>query len=275
VTVSAALTGTARIARAFGRAREEKRLAVVVYLTVGYPDRATTAALLRAALDGGADVLELGVPFSDPLADGATVQRASEIALRQGVSLADCLAEAATVVRERDAAVLLMGYTNPFLRYRGGLAGFAADATRSGAAGIIVPDLPSEESAEFDAALDPEGLARIDLSAPTTPDERLARLVPRARGFVYCVSLTGVTGARRALGADVAEFVGRVRRHTSLPIAVGFGISTPEHVTSLRGVADAVVVGSAALDAVAAAEADRRPEALRAFVSSLATAGRA
>jgi tryptophan synthase alpha chain len=275
VTVSTALTGTARIARAFGRARDEKRLAVVVYLTVGYPDRAATAGLLRAALDGGADVLELGVPFSDPLADGATVQRASEIALRQGVSLADCLAEAATVVRDRDTAVLLMGYANPFLRYRGGLAGFATDAARAGVAGIIVPDLPSEESAEFDEALDPDGLARIDLYAPTTPDDRLARLVPRARGFVYCVSLTGVTGARRALGADVAEFVGRVRRHTSLPIAVGFGISTPEHVASLRAVADAVVVGSAALDAVSGAQPDRRPVALREFVSSLAAAGRA
>jgi tryptophan synthase alpha chain len=214
------------------------------------------------------------VPFSDPLADGATVQRASEIALRHGIGLADCIAEAASVVRERDVPVLLMGYANPFLRYRQGLAGFAADASRAGIAGIIVPDLPSEESGEFDAALDPEGLARIDLYAPTTPDDRLARLVPRARGFVYCVSLTGVTGARRALGADVAEFVARVRRHTSLPIAVGFGISAPEHVASLRGVADAVVVGSAALDAVSAAPADRRPEALRAFVSSLAAAGR-
>ena len=171
--------------------------------------------------------------------------------------------------------MLLMGYANPFLRYRGGLNRFASDAAHAGAAGIIVPDLPSEESAEFDAALDPEGLARIDLYAPTTPDERLARLVPHARGFVYCVSLTGVTGARRALGADVAEFVGRVRRHTSLPIAVGFGISAPEHVASLRGVADAVVVGSAALDAVSVAPADRRAEALRAFVTSLAAAGRA
>jgi tryptophan synthase alpha chain len=274
VTISTAKTGTARIARAFARARDEKRLAVIVYLTVGYPNRAATAGLLRAALDGGADVLELGVPFSDPLADGATVQRASEIALRQGVSLADCLAEAATVVRECDAAVLLMGYANPFLRYRGGLAVFASDAARSGVAGIIVPDLPSEESAEFDDALDPEGLARIDLYAPTTPDDRLARLVPRARGFVYCVSLTGVTGARRALGADVAEFVARVRRHTALPIAVGFGISAAEHVASLRGVADAVVVGSAALDAVSAAPPDRRPEALGAFVSMLAAAGK-
>jgi len=274
MTVSTALTGSARIARAFARAHEQKRLAIVVYLTVGYPDRVATGALLRAALDGGADVLELGVPFSDPLADGATVQRASEVALRQGVSLRDCIAEASTIVRERDATILLMGYTNPFLRYVGGLAGFASDAACAGVAGIIVPDLPSEESAEFDAALDPEGLARIDLYAPTTPDERLARLVPAARGFVYCVSLTGVTGARRALGADVAEFVARVRRHTSLPIAVGFGISAPEHVASLRGVADAVVVGSAALDAVSAAPADQRPEALRAFVSVLAAAGK-
>lgn len=274
MTLSTTSTGTARIARAFARVRDEKRLAVVVYLTVGYPDRAATAGLLRAALDGGADILELGVPFSDPLADGATVQRASEIALRHGVTLADCIAEAATVIRDRDAAVLLMGYANPFLQYDGGLAGFASAAARSGIAGIIVPDLPSEESAEFDAALDPEGLVRIDLYAPTTPDDRLARLVPRARGFVYCVSLTGVTGARRALGGDVAEFVGRVRRHTPLPIAVGFGISAPEHVAALRGVADAVVVGSAALDAVSAAPADRGAETLRGFVSSLAAAGR-
>ena len=274
MTVSTAPTGTARIARAFARARGERRLAIVVYLTVGYPDRAATGALLRAALDGGADLLELGVPFSDPLADGATVQRASEVALRQGVSLADCLGEASTIVRERDATVLFMGYANPFLRYRGGLAGFAADAARAGVAGIIVPDLPSEESAEFDAALVPEGLARIDLYAPTTPDDRLARLVPRARGFVYCVSLTGVTGARPVLGADVAEFVARLRRHTSLPIAVGFGISAAEQVASLRGVSDAVVVGSAALDAVSAAPSDRRAEALRTFVAMLAAAGK-
>jgi tryptophan synthase alpha chain len=273
VTIAAA-TGSERIARAFARAREERRLAIIVYLVVGYPDRSATIALARAALEGGADALELGVPFSDPLADGATVQRASEIALRQGVALSDCVADAATLVRERDATVLLMGYTNPFLAYRGGLAGLAADAARAGVAGIIVPDLPAEEAAEFDAALDPAGIVRIDLYAPTTPDERLARLVPRARGFVYCVSLTGVTGARRALSADVAEFVARVRPHGSLPIAVGFGISAPEHVAALRGVADAVVVGSAALDAIAAAAPAQRTHALEGFVASLVTAGR-
>src|SRR5437763_15522923 len=123
----AAATGVERIGRAFATAKAERRLAVLIYLVVGYPDRSATGALVRAALDGGADVLELGVPFSDPLADGATVQRASEVALHHGVTLADCIAEASTVVRERDATVLLMGYANPFLKYRGGLRGFAPD----------------------------------------------------------------------------------------------------------------------------------------------------
>ena len=265
-------TGLERIARAFARARDERRLAVVVYLTVGYPDRAATAGLLRAALDGGADVLELGVPFSDPLADGATVQRASEVALANGITLADCLAEARSVVAERGTPVLLMGYLNPFLRY--GLARFAADAAAAGAAGLIVPDLPSEESGELDAVLAPEGLTRIDLYAPTTPDDRLAALVPRSRGFVYCVSLTGVTGARAALGDDVAAFVARVRKRTATPIAVGFGISRPEQVAALREVADGVVVGSAAIDTVTRAGPGDRERALRAFVASLVAAGR-
>ena len=203
--MSVAVRGAPRLERAFTRARAERRLAIVVYLTVGYPDRASTGALLRAALDGGADVLELGVPFSDPLADGTTVQRASEAALRNGVTLSDCLSEAAAVVRERDAAVLFMGYTNPFMQY--GFERLATDGARAGIAGVIVPDMPAEESSELDFALVPAGLLRIDLYAPTTPDDRLARLLPNARGFVYCVSLTGVTGARRALASDVAEFV--------------------------------------------------------------------
>jgi tryptophan synthase alpha chain len=265
-----ATTGTERIARAFARAKAESRLAVVIYLTVGYPDRGATGALVRAALDGGADLLELGIPFSDPLADGATVQRASEAALANGVTVADCIAEARRVVAERDAPVLFMGYTNPFLRY--GLDRFARDARDAGAAGVIVPDLPAEESAPFDAALGPAGLVRIDLYAPTTPDVRLARLVPASRGFVYCVSLTGVTGARRALASDVAVFVGRVRAHTDLPVALGFGISEPSHVAALRGVVDGVVIGSAAIDAVTAAT--DKPAALRTYVRGLSDAGR-
>ena len=266
----AAATGVERIARAFAKAKAERRLAVAIYLTVGYPDRASTGALLRAALDGGADLLELGVPFSDPLADGATVQRASEIALANGITLADCLTEARSVVAERGAPVVLMGYTNPFERY--GFDRFAMDAAPMGIAGVIVPDLPAEESAAFGRELDAAGMARIDLYAPTTPDERLARLVPASRGFVYCVSLTGVTGARRALGADVGAFVGRVRKHTALPIALGFGISEPAHVAALRGLVDGVAVGSAAIDAVTAAS--DKPAALRAFVRGLVEAGR-
>lgn len=267
----AAPTGAERIARAFATAKAERRLAVVIYLTVGYPDRAATAPLLRAALDGGADLIELGVPFSDPLADGATVQRANEAALANGVTLGDCLAEAASLVEERGAAVVFMGYTNPFLRY--GLDRFAGDARAAGAAGAIVVDLPAEESRPFDLALASAGLARIDLYAPTTPDDRLARLVPASRGFVYCVSLTGVTGARRTLGTDVPAFVKRVRAHTELPITLGFGISEPSHVAALRGVVDGVAIGSAAINAVSGATGDRAA-ALRLFVRGLVDAGR-
>jgi len=265
------LTAELRIARAFARAREERRLAIAVYLTVGYPDAAATPALLRAAVDGGADLIELGVPFSDPLADGTTVQRASETALRAGTTLADCVREGAEIAASTDAAVVLMGYTNPFLRY--GYARLASTLTAAGIAGAIVVDMPAEESGDLDAAFAARGLVRIDLYAPTTPDERLARLLPAARGFVYCVALTGVTGARAQVGPEAGELVARVRRHTALPVIVGFGISTPEHVRALRGVADGVAVGSAALDVIARAGASERASALRAFVGSLREAG--
>jgi len=264
--------GKVRLERAFAKARAERRLAVVVYLTVGYPDRDATAPLLRAALDGGTDIVELGVPFSDPLADGSTVQRASETALRNGVTLDDCIREGADLVRERDAAVQLMGYTNPF--YRRGYERLASDLRAAGIAGVIVPDMPAEESAELDRSFAPSGLVRVDLYAPTTPDERLARLLPSARGFVYCVSLTGVTGARDRLGPDVGDLVARVRRHTTLPVAVGFGIATPTHVAALRGVADGVAVGSAVLDVIGRAVVPDRATALRDFVRSLVEAGR-
>ncbi len=263
--------GHDRLERAFAKARAEDRMAVVVYLTVGFPDRAATSALARAAVDGGADVIELGVPFSDPLADGTTVQRASETALRGGVTLAHCIAEGRALAADRDAAVLLMGYTNPFLQH--GFARLATDLASANISGVIVPDMPAEESAELDAAFAARGLARIDLYAPTTPDARLARLLPSARGFVYCVALTGVTGARRELSEDATLLVRRVRAQTTVPVVVGFGIATPAHVRSLRGVADGVVVGSAALDAIASAPAAERASALRDFVRSLHDAG--
>lgn len=269
--MTVALTGVDRIGRAFARAKAERRLAVVIYLTVGYPAPAQTAGLLRAALDGGADVLELGVPFSDPLADGATVQRASQVALEGGTTVRECIAQARSVVGERDATAILMGYANPFLRY--GLPQLARDAADAGVAGIIVPDLPAEESAEFDAVLIPVGMTRIDLYAPTTPSTRLDALLPRARGFVYCVSLTGVTGARTAVAVEAAAFVDRVRARTALPVVLGFGISTPDHVAALRDTVDGVVVGSAALDVIATAGDDGAAR-LRGFVRDLVAAGR-
>jgi len=265
-------TGEARLGRAFARARDEGRMAVVVYLTVGFPERSATASLLRAAVDGGADVIELGVPFSDPLADGTTVQRASETALRNGITLDDCIREGAALAAERDVAVQLMGYTNPFLQR--GYERLAGDLVTAGMSGVIVPDMPAEESAELDAAFAPRGLVRVDLYAPTTPDARLARLLPAARGFVYCVALTGVTGARERLGSDATDLVKRVRAHTTLPVVVGFGISTPEHVRALRGIASGVAVGSAALNAVSQAAPAERANALRTFVSGLAQAAR-
>ncbi len=244
--------GVERIAAALARARAERRLALVAYLMAGYPDLATSARLARVSVEAGADLLELGVPFSDPLADGTTIQRASERALAGGTRLSDVLALARELPRGRDAPVLLMGYTNPFLRY--GLERLAREARDADVAGLIVPDLPAEEADEMEAVTAREGLARISLFAPTTPDERLAALVPRSRGFVYCVSLTGVTGARAALSPEVAAFVARVRTHARVPVVVGFGIARPEHVAALRGVADGVVVGSALVDAIVSAE---------------------
>ncbi len=272
MSVAAVGSGVLRITHAFARARAEGRLAIAVYLTVGFPDRGATDGLLRAALDGGADLLELGVPFSDPVADGVTVQRASQVALHGATGLQDCIDAARELRQERDACILLMGYTNPFLRY--GFARFARAAEDAGVAGVIVPDLPAEEGGDVDEELIPHGIARIDLYAPTTPDARLDLLLPGSRGFAYCVSLTGVTGARTALASDVAEFVARVRARTELPVAVGFGISRPQHVSALRGIADGVVVGSAAIDAVANAAPGGREAALRAFVGSLAAAAR-
>ena len=265
MTTTIARAGSERIAAAFARARDERRLALIAYLVTGFPDLAATLPLARAALGSGADVLELGVPFSDPLADGTTIQRASERALANGVRVADALDVARALTREGDVAALLMGYANPFEQY--GLERLAADARDAGVAGLIVPDLPAEEAGPLEAICERFRLIRISLFAPTTPDDRLARLVPGCRGFVYCVSLTGVTGARATLAEDVAPFVARVRAHARVPVAVGFGISRPEHVAALRGVADGVVVGSALVDAIASAS--EPVGALAALIASL------
>jgi tryptophan synthase alpha chain len=233
-----------RIAETFARLRAEGRVALMPYVTVGFPERESTLAIVPALEAAGAALFELGVPFSDPLADGATIQRSAQRALANGVTLADCLA-AVRALRERGVAapLLLMGYYNPLLRY--GVARACAALAEAGGDGWIIPDMPPEESDDLQAAAAAHGLDLIMFVAPTTPEERVAQIAARATGFIYVVSLTGVTGARQSMAANLGEVLARVRRHTDLPLVVGFGISSAAHVAEVARIADGAIVGSA------------------------------
>ena len=257
-----------RIDDAFQRIRAEGRTGLVVFLTAGYPDLETTFDLVPALARSGADVIELGVPFSDPLADGVTIQISSQRALEQGVNLHDCL-RLVNRLRPRvpNTALLLMGYYNPVFQY--GPAKFAADAHDAGLDGLIMADLPEEESAPLRDELAPKGLALVPLFAPTSTDARIQAGCRHASGFVYCVSLTGVTGTRDELGSEALTLVQRVRRHTSLPLAVGFGVSTREHVQAIGQQADAAVVGSALIRVLMESPRGRVVRRASAFVSQL------
>ena len=255
-----------RIAESMARLRADGRLGLIAYLTVGYPDVESTLRLVPTLAAGGADMVELGIPFSDPLADGATIQRASHHALGQGVTVVVCL-DVLRRLRQGGLAIplLLMGYYNPILAY--GIDEFARDAADAGADGLIVVDLPPEEAVGVQAACAGCGLDLIYLLAPTSSDERIARVAGQASGFVYCVSLTGVTGARGDLSPGLAEFLARVRRHTSLPLAVGFGISRAEHVQAVARLgAEAAVIGSAIIDLIDRTPAGEREEKVREYV---------
>ena len=232
-----------RIGDAFKNLGGAARRGFIPFITAGDPDLETTRALLLELARAGATVIELGVPFSDPVADGPTIQRASERALRRGVGLREVLELLAEARRETDVPVILFSYFNPLLQY--GVERLAEEAARAGADGILATDLVPEESADFNAALARRGLDQIFLAAPTTSDARLRMIAGRASGFVYAVSRAGVTGAREAMSAEAARLVARVRGVTELPVAVGFGISTPEQVAEVWRYADAVVVGSA------------------------------
>lgn len=258
-----------RIGETMARLRAEGRLGLIAYLTVGYPDVESTLQLVPALAAGGADMVELGVPFSDPLADGATIQRASHHALGQGVTVAACL-DVVRRLRKRGLTIplLLMGYYNPILAY--GVEALPRDAAGTGADGLIVVDLPPEEALPVQTACAGRGLDLVYLLAPTSSDERIALVAGQASGFVYCVSLTGVTGARRDLSGGLGEFLARVRRHTSLPLAVGFGISRAEHVQAVAGLgADAAVIGSAIIDLIDRTPPGERPEELREYLAAL------
>lgn len=255
---------------AFQRLRASGRLGLFPYLTAGFPALDVSGALAVAAIEAGADGLELGVPFSDPLADGATLQRASEVALENGASLAWTL-ELARGVRERaDAPLLLMTYYNPVHHF--GLEVFAHAAVDAGIDGIIVPDLPSGEAQPLTEALETRGLHLIQMVAPTTTADRLAEVGRGARGFVYCVSLLGTTGARATTSERLPPFMEQVRRHVSQPLLVGFGISRPDHIAAIRPYADGVVVGAAIADLLGATAALDRETALRRYVAELTAA---
>ncbi len=238
-----------RINETFAKLRAESRAALMPYLPLGYPTQQVSHKLIGAAAEAGADVIELGIPFSDPLADGPVIQRATQVALQNGMTVAKCL----DMVRAARAdgvqvPLVLMGYYNPILRF--GVARIAQEAKEAGANGLIVPDLPPEEAGELKQACEANSLALVFLAAPTSTLDRLKKIADATSGFMYLVSLTGVTGARNGLPAELEEFVRRVREVTDKPLCVGFGISSGESARRVAAIADGVIVGSALVERI-------------------------
>lgn len=247
-------TGVERIAAVFAQAKAESRAAFMPYHAMGYPTRAATLVVVREEAAAGADLFEIGIPHSDPLADGPTIQSATWQALTQGTTVRDCLAMCSEL---RAAGVTqpfcAMTYFNPLMAY--GIDCFVSDALAAGIDGLIVPDLPPEEADELESACRRAGLATIYLLAPTSTEARIRLVAEHATGFIYLVSVTGITGARSELPPDLAAFVERVRRHTATPLAVGFGIGTGAQAAAVAQIADGVIVGSALVKAAGSADA--------------------
>ena len=260
-----------RIAAAFERAAAERRAALIAYVCAGDPSLEDTVRIVPRLVEAGADVIELGVPFSDPVSDGPAIQAASLRALRSGTTTRGVLS-AAKRIRERVRAtpLVLMTYLNPVLAY--GIDAFAADASAAGVDGVIVPDLPVDEAGPLSATLAAAGVDLVLLAAPTTSPERLARIGRETRGFLYCVSVAGVTGARVGLPPELPKQLADARARSSVPIAVGFGVSTPEHARALAAHADGVIVGSALVNLLQQSGGDLDRAA--AFVRGLADATR-
>ncbi len=268
------LPGT-RITQAFEQAYKEGHGVLIPYFMSGYPSAAQSVEIVVAAAEAGAGIIELGMPFSDPLADGVTIQHAGQIALDRGMTISGCMEVARQVAAQTSVPLLLMGYYNPLLAY--GLDRFCETARKSGVCGMIIPDLPPEESAPLHEAAQRQGLSLIFLVPPTTPDERIARIAELAANgpgsFVYCVSLSGVTGSREELPSHLQDFIERVRRFTKdkhLPLAVGFGLSTPEHIARVMRYAEGAVVGSALVNLIERHKEEEQVEAVRQYIQSLA-----
>jgi len=257
-----------RIVATFDRLRAAGRKALIPYITVGFPTRAVTLDVLRQCVAAGADIIELGVPFSDPMADGPTIQRASERALAQGVKLADVLA-VVRAFRESDdtTPIVLMGYANPIERM--GQERFANEAAAAGVDGLIAVDYPPEESAEFAAALRDRHIDPIYLLAPTSTDKRIASVAGQASGYVYYVSLTGVTGAGHMNVDDVRRGVERLRKEIRLPIGVGFGIRDGETARTIAGFADAVIIGTRMIEVLDDGPAQDAPRRAAEFIAAV------
>lgn len=249
----------------------KKKPGIVAYLTAGDPDIATTRDIALAAIDNGADVIELGVPFSDPLADGPVIQRASQRAVSHGVRLADVLGLAKELRAARPACgLILFSYLNPVVRM--GMKSFCAAAKDAGADGVLLTDMIVEEADEYIAAMKANGLAPVFLAAPTSPDERLKAIASASQGFVYAISRVGITGTQQQIAGDASELVTRLRKFTEplgIPIAVGFGISNAEHVRSVGQFADAAVIGSALVALIEKTESKEAPAAVGKFIAEL------
>jgi tryptophan synthase alpha chain len=253
--------------------RFDNKPGLVVYLTAGDPSLEVTRAIAIEAIDAGAAVIELGVPFSDPLADGPVIQRAMERALAQNISLKDVLQLASEIRAERPAAgLVIFSYLNPMLHY--GLRKFADDAAAAGVDGVLATDMIVEEAGEYLAELDRVGLAPVFLAAPTSPDERLRAIAEHSKGFIYAISRVGITGKQQSMTSDAESLVARIRRWSGpagsgLPIAVGFGISNAEHVAQVGRFADAAVIGSAIVELIERSTPEAAPGAVSRFIKGL------
>jgi len=241
--------------------------ALIGYITAGYPDIADTPRIAAVLAENGCDIIELGIPFSDPLADGATIQKASHQALLKGITPKGCLEVAADIRKKIATPLAFMTYYNPILNY--GLNAFCQDCTGAGINALIVPDLPPEEGSELGEITEKNDLDLIYLLAPNSTPERISAVAEKSRGFIYLVSLTGVTGARDSLPPELEDFIKRVRVRARQPLCVGFGISTPEHARRIGSIADGVIVGSRIIDLI---DEDSTLSSLKSFVSSLRTA---
>ena len=244
--------------------QEKNEKALILFLTAGDPDIPTTAKIMRALAEGGADCIELGIPFSDPLADGATIQKASYQALRQGTTPQACLDVARRLRHRITTPLVFMSYYNPILSF--GLEAFCQASARAGVDGLIVPDLPPEEGVELEVSTGKHKLDLIYLLTPASTEERISLVVERSQGFIYLVSLTGVTGARDTLPSELENFVGKVSQKAKQPLCVGFGVSSPEQAKRVAQIADGVIVGSRLIQLI---EQDATLSSLKSFLSSL------